>query len=331
MSASTSQPHSTVTKLDMDVVFGLTVADDVAGYQAFATEAVSLGYRRLWLPETYRLDPVSFAGWAATTFPGHPLGLGPFPAPLRTGPQFAMIAATLAGLGATDVEALVGSSSPAMVGGWHNHRPVTVADVASLLAAIRAATAGQPTGVTEGRFATNGFTNGLGPIRLPVGMAAFGPRMLRLAGHMADRVAINMVSPAALGPFLAEIDEGAAAAGRPRPPVTVWAHACLDPTQEAIDAAKRFVSGYVRVPGYDRNFIRQGFGDVVAAAKQAPSTREVRALIPDELLVTALGFGSLREIRARFDAYREVGVEIALVPATFIDPGARRTLRELAS
>jgi hypothetical protein len=113
--------------------------------------------------------------------------------------------------------------------------------------------------------------------------------------------------------------------------VTIWAHVCLDPTEEAVQAAKRFVSAYVRVPGYDRNFVRQGFGDLVNAAKAAPSVREVRAMIPEQLLVESLGFGTRAEIRARLDAYRELGVEIALVPATTVDPGARRTLAALAS
>ncbi len=324
-------PTSPAPRLDLDLVFGLTVADDVPGYCRFAELAVELGYRRLWLPETYRLDPISFAGWAATRFPGHPLGLGPMPGPLRTGPQLAMAAATIEGLGSGDLELIVGASSPAMVRGWHNRPLLTVAAMESLVASIRAACSGEATALGEGAYRTTGFTNGLGPVDLPVGMASFGPNMLRLAGRIADRVAINMVSPRAVPAFLAEIDEGARAAGRPRPPVTIWAHVCLDPTEENVAFSKRFVSGYIRVPGYDRNFAFQGFGDVVEAAKAAPSAREVRALIPDELLVESLGFGSLAEIRARLDAYRELGVEIALVPNTTTDPGGVRTLTALAS
>lgn len=316
--------------LDMDLVFGLTVAETVAGYQDFARRAVGLGYNRLWLTETYRLDPFTFAGWAATEFPGHPLGLGPLPAPLRTGPQLAMSAATLNGMGVTDLEILVGSSSPTMTSGWHNRGVASVASVESLFAAVRAAATGQRTTVAEGAFRTEGFTNGFGPAQFRFGLAAFGPKMLRLAGAVADRVVLNMIAPQACPPLVAAIAEGAAAAGRPTPPVSVWAHVCLDPDDEAAAAARRLLSGYVRAPGYDRNFINQGYGDMVAAAKAAPSAREVRDLIPDEFLRDALGFGSLADIRRRLDGYREVGVEIALVPSTTIDPGGRRTLAALA-
>jgi len=322
---------TTAPPLDLDVVFGLPVAETVAGYQDFARLVVELGYRRLWLPETYRLDPISFGGWVASTFPGHPIGLGPMPGVLRTGPQLAMAAATLAGLGATDLEAIVGASSPAMVTGWHNRRPLTVDGMASLIAAARAACSGAPTAHEDGDFRTRGFTNGFGAVHLPIGMASFGPRMLRLAGRIADRVALNMISPAAVPAFLAEIAEGARSVGRPTPPVTVWAHVCLDPTEENVAFSKRFIAGYVRVPGYDRNFALQGFADVVEAAKAAPSAREVRGLIPDELLVTALGFGTRTEIRARLDAYREVGVGMAIVPSTVTDPGAVRTMTALAA
>ncbi|MDH4148045.1 MAG: LLM class flavin-dependent oxidoreductase [Acidimicrobiia bacterium] len=321
----------TTPRLDLDLVFGLTVAEDMTGYMDFARRAVELGYRRLWFPETYRLDPVSFAGWAAASFPGHPLGIGPVPAVLRTGPQLAMIAATLAGMGSTDLEAIVGASSRAMTEGWHNRGFLSVAAMESLLDAVHAACSGERTAIDAGRFRTSGFTNGLGPVHLPVGMASFGPKMLRLAGRRADRVALNMVSPKAVPAFLAEIDEGARAAGRPRPPVSIWAHLCLDPDEAAFDAGRRFVSGYVRVSGYDRNFAAQGFGAVVDAARAAPSTRDVRALIPDELLVEALGFGSLADIAARLDAYRELGVDVALVPNTSTDPGGVRTLAAIAS
>jgi alkanesulfonate monooxygenase SsuD/methylene tetrahydromethanopterin reductase-like flavin-dependent oxidoreductase (luciferase family) len=306
-----------------DVVLGTAVADDVAGYQELTRRAVALRFGRIWLTETYKLDPVAFAGWAAATFPRHPLGLGVLPGPLRSGPQLAMIAATLTGFGAADLEVLVGASSATMTRGWHGRGVATVASMEALMAAARTAATGDRT--------PGGFTNGLGPVPLRIGLAAFGPAMLRLGGRVADRVALNMVTPAALPSFLAEIAEGASAVGRPPPPVTVWAHAALDPTEETFAASRRFISGYIRVPGYDRVIAAQGFGDVVDAARLAPSAREVRDLVPDELLVEVLGFGDGDAVRARMAAYQELGVQPAIVPSVVADPGAVRTLEALAS
>ncbi len=305
-----------------DVVLGTAVAADVPGYQAFTRRAVELGFGRVWLTETFKLDPVAFAGWFAAALPGRPLGLGVMPAPLRSGPQLAMTAATLAGLGVDDLEVAVGTSSATMTRGWHGGTPATVASVAELVASARDAASGQRT--------AGGFTNGLGPVPLRLAVAAFGPRMLRLAGQVADRVILNMVSPSVVPQFLAEIAEGAAAVHREPPPVTVWAHMALDPTEETAAFARRFLSGYVRVPGYDRALVAQGFGDVVEAARAAPSAREVRDLIPDQMLVDVLGFGDAAFLRSRLDAYRDAGVVAALVPNTATDPGAVRTLEALA-
>ena len=67
-----------------------------------------------------------------------------------------MIAATLRGLGATDLEVLVGTSSATMTQGWHGHGVATVASMEVLVASARTAASGAR---TEG-----GFTNGLGPV-----------------------------------------------------------------------------------------------------------------------------------------------------------------------
>jgi hypothetical protein len=60
------------------------------------------------------------------------------------------------------------------------------------------------------------------------------------------------------------------------------------------------------------------------------TAREVRELVPDELLVEVLGFGDAAALRARMAAYRELGVQPALVPSVVADPGAARTLAALA-
>lgn len=80
----------------------------------------ALGFGRVWMGETYKVDPLLVMVRAGEELVGHPLGLGPLPSPLRTGPQLAMAAATLRGLGwAEPVEMLLGASSPTMTEQWH--------------------------------------------------------------------------------------------------------------------------------------------------------------------------------------------------------------------
>ena len=157
-----------------------------------------------------------------------------------------------------------------------------------------------------------GFTNGLGPVPLRLYLAAFGPRMLRLAGAVADGLALNYVGPAAL------------------PTVTVWTHITVEPTEADVSAARRFVGGYLRAPGYDRILARQGFGDAVEAARTR-SAKDAVELVTDEMLAVITGFGSVADARARVDAYREQGVEVALMAgAARPGEGTARTLEALA-
>jgi alkanesulfonate monooxygenase SsuD/methylene tetrahydromethanopterin reductase-like flavin-dependent oxidoreductase (luciferase family) len=155
--------------------------------------------------------------------------------------------------------------------------------------------------------------------------------MLRLAGRVADGVALNFVGPSAVPALLATVDEGARAAGRPRPPVTVWTHVTVDPTEETRTAGRRFLATYLRVPGYDRVLAAQGHGDLVAAAARGASTRELTERVPDEMLVGVLGFGDRAAVLARLDDYRSLGVGVA-VQAAALGPAAtsRATFEALA-
>ena len=216
-----------------------------------------------------------------------------------------------------------------MTQGWHNRGVATVASIAALVAATRADAFGRRTDVTGGPWSTVGFTNGLGAVPLPVGVAALGPRMLRMAGRVADRVVLNMLAPHVVTPFLDEIAEGARHAGRPRPPVTVFTNVALDPTEASAAAGRRLLAGYVRVPGYDRAMVAHGFGEVVERAHRASSLREIEGLIPERMLVDVLGFGDADALRARLEAYRELQVDVAVNTSTAADPGGLRALDAL--
>ena len=306
----------------LEIVAGLApLGDGPAGHRRFVHRAIELGYGRVWLPETFLTDPVSFAGWMAAAAPGHPIGLGVLPAALRSGPQLAMTAATLAALGSQDVIIALGTSSPVVTARWHGRTPTTVASMQALLGDIRAAAAGR----TDG-----GFVNGLGPTPMRLHVAAMGPRMLRLAGRLADGVALNFVGPAVLPELLAEIEEGARAVDRPRPPVTVWAHATVEPDERTVRAARRWLGAYLKVPGYDRILARQGYGPQVDAARLR-SPVEAAELVDDDLLASVAGFGDVAAVARRLDSFVEHGVHVALMPGA-VRPGEAtvRTLEALA-
>ncbi|WP_433561421.1 LLM class flavin-dependent oxidoreductase [Nocardia sp. CA-151230] len=162
-------------------------------------------------------------------------------------------------------------------------------------------------------------------------VAAFGERALEVAARCADRVVLNLVTPAQVARCVTAIGEFAARAGRAAPPVSVWVIAAADPDPDMHATVRQGVVGYLRAPGYDAMFTEAGFGDVVALASSGAHPREVLAAVPDELPAAVGMFGDARTLAARLGEYADAGAdEVVIVPVTTAeDPAGYRTLDAL--
>ncbi|WP_157514334.1 LLM class flavin-dependent oxidoreductase [Nocardia concava] len=181
-----------------------------------------------------------------------------------------------------------------------------------------------------------GAATRLGPGDVVVGgevaVAAFGKKALEVAARCADRVVLNLVTPAQTARCVTAVREFAARAGRAAPPVSVWVTAGVDPDADMLTTVRHGVVGYLRAPGYDAMFAEAGFDDVVRLAKSGVHPREVLAAIPDELPAAVGMFGDAAILSARLRAYTDAGAdEVVIVPATTADdPAGQRTLEALA-
>ena len=97
------------------------------------------------------------------------------------------------------------------------------------------------------------------PVRagLPVWLGALGPRMLALAGRIADGVILNLMTPAQAGEAAGLVRDAARAAGRDPASVEVACvvHCCLsDDPAAAAAAARAVVPRYVLHPAVPRLF-----------------------------------------------------------------------------
>ena len=97
------------------------------------------------------------------------------------------------------------------------------------------------------------------PVRagLPVWLGALGPRMLALAGRIADGVILNLMTPAQAGEAAGLVRDAARAAGRDPASVEVACvvHCCLsDDPAAAAEAARAVVPRYVLHPAVPRLF-----------------------------------------------------------------------------
>ena len=114
------------------------------------------------------------------------------------------------------------------------------------------------------------------PPRTPVYLGALGPQMLRLAGQVADGVALNWCTPEQIAWGREGVAEGEAKAGRERGSVKVveYIRICLDEDEDL--ARRAFVAallGYAlgqpgtqrpRSLGYRAHFDRMGFADLLS-------------------------------------------------------------------
>ena len=144
------------------------------------------------------------------------------------------------------------------------------------------------------------------PIRrsVPIYLAALGPRMLRLAGEVADGVLLNLCSPDQLSRLEEFEREGARKAGRKgslEHSVYVPMFASED-RRAAIRAAKKALSNYLALPFYNRFLSQVGFAR--EAAKNTPTPKMIR-----ELTIT----GSVQDCRdslyERIQEFTSAGAE----------------------
>ena len=157
------------------------------------------------------------------------------------------------------------------------------------------------------------LARGVEPPRVLLPIAALRPPAFRLAGEIADG-GISWLCPVAYltATALPALREGAAAAGRPVPPLIGHVPVALSTDRAAVHAAVQAQIGpYARAPFYARMFADAGF-------PVETGSRLSEALIDD--LVVA---GDATTVAARLRAIHAAGVdELLVTPIAVGDPAA---------
>jgi len=264
----------------------------------------------VWIGEMATFDAFALAGAVARATVRIRVVVGPLPVATRSPAALAMGVNSISILGGRPADLALGASTPTVVAGWHGRVwGDQVGLVNAALDEVRLLLAGERAG--------RGFR-----LRSPAGagtqiaVAAFGPRMLRLAAPRADRVVFNIVTPA-------QVRRLTRAPGLP--PATVWVPGALDPGPAAMEQLRRELAVYLAQPGYGEMFSEAGFGDVVEAARAGG-----RPEVPEALVLAVSALGGKTQLEARIEEYHSAGADtVAVVPATAEDPGGERLLRAL--
>jgi alkanesulfonate monooxygenase SsuD/methylene tetrahydromethanopterin reductase-like flavin-dependent oxidoreductase (luciferase family) len=319
-----------------------------------AQEAARLGFASLWTPAGDVPDSFHVcSAWSRDT----PLrtGISVVPAARMWTPLgLAAQTATLAQLSAGRFVLGVGTGGYGP-GFWDSvglpNRPIAV--MREYVTAIRGLLAGEQ--VTAGKVVTEDgteagapgwpHTTALGVKDLPaapVYLAALGPQMLRLAGETADGVLLNWATPERIATSRAQVDAGAARAGRKAGsvPLTMYIRVCVDDDVAAArHALGAQVIGYALgrpgIPqdaGYRGLFAQMGFDDKLTELEQrrekGASLAELVTAAPDDMLHAVGYYGPAATAPAAF-ARLSAGLDEAVVRVVTARPGLEPVVHAL--
>jgi len=337
----------------LGVNLGYVVGGDVRDHLALAQEADRLGYSVAWAAEAYGSDSPTVLSWVAAQTERIDIGSAVMQIPARTPAMTAMTAATLDMLSGGRFRLGVGVSGPQVSEGWHGVRfdkPLArtreYVDIVKLALQRRTVS-------YDGEHFTLPLPDGPGkalrlslhPVRdrLPIYLAAVGPRNLALAGEIADGWLAIFFSPAHGGELLADIDRGLATSGRGRQDFDVAATVPVvvgDDVEACAEPVRGYAALYIGGMGSrEKNFYNQlarrmGFdkaADEVQDLFLDKKHREAMAAVPLELLDQTSLLGPRERIVERLHAYAEAGVTTLNVSCFDATPEARlATLRAMA-
>jgi 5,10-methylenetetrahydromethanopterin reductase len=186
---------------------------------------------------------------------------------------------------------------------------------------VRAVLHGQAAGYDGQVFRTGMVPLDSPPVRadLPVYLAALGPRMLALAGRVADGVMLNLMTPAQAGLAAAMVRAAAEAAGRDPASVEVVCvvHCCLsDDAAAAAAAARAVVLRYVLHPSVPPLFGEADGGVDLRAAREltlAGDRAAAAGQVPQQVADGFVAHGSAAACAARLAEYRDAGVDLPVL------------------
>jgi probable F420-dependent oxidoreductase len=285
--------------------------------------AEDLGYESAWMAEGHAGDQFAILAACAAATTRITLGTAISSVFVRSAPTIAMAAATIDQLSGGRFVLGLGSSHRVQVEGEHGipfDRPIprlreTVAIVRALLQDGVVAHEGEVIRIER-------FELWFSPLRkrLPIFLAALFPKMLQIAGELADGILLTYPTLDAGRRAAEHVAIGAQRAGRTPEDVEI---ASLLPCQvaasgaEARERLRPGIAFYVAFfPRYHRLLAEAGFADALAAVKTAwdRGDREGAArLVPDGLIDAVALAGTPDECRARIERYRASGIALPIV------------------
>lgn len=322
---------------------------------ALAQEADRLGYHSLWTAEAYGSDAVSPLVWLAAKTERIQVGTAIMQMPARTPAMTAMTAATIDLLTGGRMLLGLGVSGPQVVEGWHGvpyGKPL--GRTREYVEIVRAIWSRERPLEHHGEHYDIPVHGGLGlgkplkliihPLRprIPIYLAAVGPKNVALAAELGEGWLPVFFSPDRMPIYREWLDEGFARAGEDKDRASFDIAATVnvqlgDNVEACRNAVKPMLALYIGGMGArDKNFYfnlacRYGYEQAahrIQNAFLAGKKMEAMAAVPDALVDEVALCGPRERIAERLSAWRSSGVTTIICATGNID--AIRTMAELA-
>jgi F420-dependent oxidoreductase-like protein len=322
-----------------------------------AREAERLGYDSVWAAEAYGSDAATILAYIAAQTRKIKLGSAIFQMPARSPAMTAMTAATIDRLSGGRMLLGIGSSGPQVAEGWHGQRFARqlqrtreyVAVVRMALARERVQYHGETLELPLPDGPGKPLKLLIAPVqeRLPVYLAAIGPKNTTLAGEIADGWLPTLFSPEHVAEQRALLEEGFARAERAADGFDI-APVVNTHVADDLDAARNLMRPgmalYIGGMGsreqnfYTRLVQRYGFEAQAREIQElylSGKKEEAAAAIPPELIDMVALCGPPDVVRERLAAFREAEVGTLLVAPIAFSPedwiSQLRAVAELSS
>jgi F420-dependent oxidoreductase-like protein len=320
---------------------------------AVVVEAERLGYDSVWAAEAYGSDAATVLAWLAGATSKIKLGSAIFQMPARSAAMTAMTAATIDIISGGRMVLGIGSSGPQVAEGWHGQRFARqLQRTREYVAVLRLALARERVDY-QGETLELPLPDGPGkplklmisPVqeRIPIYLAAIGPKNTELAGEIADGWIPVFFSPEHVSDVRELLESGARRAERSldgfdmAPSVSTYVS---EDRERARNLMRPALALYIGGMGsrkqnfYNQLVQRYGFEDAARTVQDLyldGKKEEAAAALPDELIDLVTLCGPKEHVRDRLAAFREAGVGTLMInPMAFTAPERIEQLRAVA-
>jgi F420-dependent oxidoreductase-like protein len=342
--------------MKLGVMAGYAVNQEQLLDMARAAEvAEEIGYDSIWTAEAYGFDAATPLAYFAARTERIRLGSAIFQIPGRTPGNAAMTACSIDNLSNGRFNLGLGSSGPQVAEGWHGQPFAKQIQRTREYIEILRKMLGRELAAYDGEVYKLPLPDGLGkplklmtrPVqeRIPIYLAAIGPKNTALAGELCDGWLPYLYGPEHAEQLNANLRVGAERAGRTIDEIaispSVFTAVGDGDLDELRDRMRPILALYIGGMGArEKNFYNNlvssyGFEDDARRIQDLyldKKYEESAAAIPAELIDLVSLVGDRDRIADRIAAYADVGVDNLMVVPMAVDASGRETvLREAAA